>query len=267
MRKHWFFLGLRRKNLLNLVFFFGISAKASKWVRCDFVKKTAKLQKSKYFLMSEKPPTRSPLQGDLLAKAITAMQVPSFFMRLASVVQAEANKRGLLQGQILPGGEDCAGIAVRIASAICEGCRQWKNPEKTEFFSACCSAVRSVVGNWQGKACNFFEWTSFEAACENWEEEESLGVFPASPEPTPHQSAISRESLEHEQGEILALLDMVESNTLDSRMVELLYDDPDIRNRAEIISLTGCSGREYDASIKRIQRLATKIKLQRSESK
>lgn len=195
------------------------------------------------------------------------MQVPSFFNRLASIVQAEASKRGLLKGQILPGGEDCAGIAVRIASAICEGRRQWKSPEETEFFSACCSAVRSVVDNWQAKLCNNFEWTTFEAACENWEEEESLGVFPASPEPTPRQSAISKESLEHEQGEILALLDMVEPDTLDSRMVELLYDNPDIRNRAEILSLTGCSGPEYDASIKRIQRLAAKIKLQRNESK
>ena len=218
--------------------------------------------------MSEKPHKNPPLAGVLLDKAIVEMEVPSFFERLTAVVQAEAGKRGLLnQGQMLPGGEDCAGMAGRIAADVVSGKRQWKNTDKTTFFHACTSTVRSVVGNWQERANHMFEWQQFEAACENWKDEDDGEIykFPASTEPAPAQAAINVEAHEREESEIVELAGMVEANTIDARIIEALLDRPDICDRAEIIKLLGCPGEEYDAAIKRIKRVATKIKSKRKE--
>jgi hypothetical protein len=187
------------------------------------------------------------------------MEHPTFFSRLTSVVWAEANSRGLLRGTTLPGGASCDDLAIHIADAVVRGKRQWKTESNAEFIDACKSAIRSVVDNWKKKADHITEWKLFSAATENWDESGEVDVFPAFSTETPTQTAIAAEVLEKEQNELLALLELVDPNTLDEQIVQELYDDPYIKGRAEMMSRLQCSESEYDPAFKRLKRLAAKI--------
>ena len=212
--------------------------------------------------MNGKTPKHAPLDGERLKQAITEMDNPTFFKRLIGSISSHAKSYGLYSNQMLPGGITCDYLATDIVMLILQGRRKWKESKNT-FLDACKYVAKSVLSNWCNLVDNAFEWANFRYAVEDFpegEEVEGVSIFPPSNNESFVEATLRKEAEEKEQRQLLALSEIVEPGTLEARIVQELFDNPDIQGRGEMMSKIECSGSDFDAAIKRLITRAKKIK-------
>jgi hypothetical protein len=217
--------------------------------------------------MNERTPKHPPLDGERLKLAIAEMDNPTFFRRLTGSISKYAKEYGLYRNQMLPGGKTCDDLATDVIMLLLQGRRQWKESRKT-FLEACKYVARSVLSNWCGLVDNELEWANCRYAVEDFPEDEvveGVSIFPASNNETAIQITLRKEVQEKEQSQLLALSEMVESGSLEARIVQELFDDPGIEGRAQMVARLGCTGAEFDAAYKRLIRLEPKIKMKKEQ--
>jgi hypothetical protein len=158
----------------------------------------------------------------------------------------------------------CDDLAMDIVTAVLAGRRKWL-PDQS-FYHACGSAIRSTISNWWEKASNIAEWSIVDAAVEEWTEaEKSLTRFPAAEVDTPGIAVTTAEAATRFDAEVIELAGMVQSGSIDEKLVLELMEHTGCGSRREFIKKHGVSTSEYDAAMKRLNRLAAKIVIKRKD--
>ena len=206
----------------------------------------------------------TPLSDDDLETALSELNNPEFkfFERLSAVVFYEAKSRGLTD--ILPGAMCPDDIAVKVIDSTLNGRRKWNRTINKSFFSACKYNVRSVLGHWCKKVDNALELKQFDSGYEELgfgeDQPPRTTEFPGSDESTPSESIQASEITDSINEALLMLIDEFPEGSMESKILDIIFEDHDYCGRSEMIKRLECNGPEFDKVLKRIQRKASKNK-------